>query len=157
ACIKLRRYNLAAQKAVFFLKKQDFRYSGMEIKFSCPTSIPSDIINIAKDNFDRIYKEKTLYRASGIVLFNLEEDKIRQLDLFGSAIRAEELKKLYESVDKVNCKFGKHTVFLGSSFWANKFGAHLTERGNEPERKNLLAKGETKRKRLNIPMFVYKL
>jgi len=47
------------------------------------------------------------------------------------------------------------TVLLGgSSFLANKFGAHLNERGDLSERSKTLLPGETKRKRLGIPMFL---
>ncbi|HLM84263.1 MAG TPA: DNA polymerase IV, partial [Candidatus Bathyarchaeia archaeon] len=154
ACIKLRRHNLAAKQGALFLKLQNFRYSGIEVKFSRPTAIPSDIVNIAREHFDEIFDQKILYRSTGIILFKLGEDKMKQLDLFGESVRAEEMKKLYTSVDKMNEKFGKHTIFLGSSFWANKFSQHSGERGHSPKRKTLLFKGETKRKRLAIPMFV---
>ena len=51
-------------------------------------------------------------------------------------------------------KYGKHTLYLGSSFIANKFGAHLGERGDVATRKQKLLPGETLRKRLAIPMFL---
>ncbi len=51
-------------------------------------------------------------------------------------------------------KYGKHTLFLGTSFLANQFGQHLGERGDIPKRKETLLKGETARRRLGIPMFV---
>lgn len=154
ACIKLRRYNLAAQKGVFFLKQQNFRHIGMEIKFSRPTSSPSEILRIIENVFDDIFDMNCSYRATGIALFNLREDKIKQLDLFCETLRAEELKKLFHGVDEINEKFGKHTIFLGSSFLANTQPQHSQNRGTFPERKNLLFKGETKRKRIGIPMFV---
>lgn len=154
ACIKLRRYNLVAKSGVFFLKLQNFRYFGIEVKFSRPTCIPSDIVNIAREHFGEMFDAGNLYRATGVILLKLGEDKEKQLDLFGEAVRGEVLKKLYDSVDKVNEKFGKHTLFLGSSFLANKFSQHLGDRGDTPQRKNLLVRGETKRKRLAIPMFV---
>jgi len=37
---------------------------------------------------------------------------------------------------------------------ANQFSAHLAERGDLPERNKSLLPGETKRKRLGIPMFL---
>lgn len=154
ACIKLRRYNLSAKSGAFFLKLQNFRYSGIEVKFSRPTSIPSDIIGIAHRHFGEMFENNQPYRATGVTLFKLGEIEDRQLDLFGEAVRSEGMKRLYEGVDKVNGKFGKHTIYLGSSFLANKFSQHLGDRGDIPQRKKLLAKGESKRKRLAIPMFV---
>ena len=77
-----------------------------------------------------------------------------QLDLFGEVLRAERLSKVYQAVDRMREKYGKHAVFLGSSFLAQKFGQHLGERGDEPQRRRQLFRGETKRKRLAIPMFM---
>jgi DNA polymerase-4/DNA polymerase V len=154
ACIKLRRYNLAAKKATFFIKLQSFQYAGLEIKFSRPTSIPSEIIKVIETHFDQVYNKHCQYRATGIMLFNLEEDKVKQLDLFNEALKADELRALYRSIDEINEKFGKHTVFLGSSFLANDAPQHKKERGDLPERKKLLLKGETKRQKIGIPMFL---
>lgn len=156
ACIKLRRHKLAAKSGIFFLKKQTFQHSGIELRFSRPTAIPSDIISLIAGHFDRIYEDGCLYRATGIALMRLEEDSNSQLDLFGEILRAEEMKTLYSSVDEVNNKFGKHTLYLGSSFLANNFSGHLGERGDVPERRKRLFKGETERKRLRIPMLFTK-
>ena len=153
ACIKLRRYNLAAHRGVFFIKLQTFRTVGMEIKFSRPTSIPSEIITVIERDFDRIFDANLLYRATGIVLTHLEEDTTKQLDLFSATLKAEEMKILYKSIDEINEKFGKHTVFLGSSFTANATPQHKKERGDIPERKKITIKGENARQRIGIPMF----
>lgn len=153
ACIKLRRYNLAAKKATFFLKLQSFRYVAVEIKFSRETSSPNEIIRLADENFAKLFNPRELYRATGVVLSKLQEDKIKQLDLFEETLRAENLQKLFQSVDKINEKFGKHTVFLASSFQAHEKPQHQKDRGTESQRKNNLFKGENKRQRIGIPMF----
>lgn len=154
ACIKLRRYNLAATQGTFFLKRQTFRYVGLELKFSRPTAIPSEIIKVIEAHFDEVYDSQCLYRATGIVLFNLEEHTVNQLDLFNHALKAMEMKKLYASVDKINERYGKHTVFLGTSFLAHDHPQHEKERGDRPERKQHLLKGENERQRIGIPMFM---
>ncbi len=153
ACIKARRYNLASLKFFFFLKTQDFRYHGMELKLSQRTAVPSDIINLSRKLFESVYKNNCLYRATGIILADLAEDNFVQADLFGQVIRIESMRNIYKSIDSLDHKYGKHTVYLGSSFNAQKFSRHLGERGDEPERKRTLLKGETKRKHLNIPRF----
>jgi DNA polymerase IV len=153
ACIKARRYKLAATGVTFYLRQQDFRHTGIELKLSRLTAIPSDLINLADEHFDEFFKQNTLYRATGVSLLGLQEDKVSQLDLFGEAVKMIEKKKLYEAVDAVNKKYGKHTLYLGSSFLANKYSQHLGERGDIPERKQNMFRGETKRKRLGIPMF----
>lgn len=154
ACIKLRRYNQAAKNGTFFLKLQSFQYIALEIKFSRPTSIPSEIISVIEKHFDEIFNKRCLYRATGIILSHLEEDQVRQLDLFNEVLHAEDLKKLYKSIDHLNDKFGKHTVFLGASFLARETPQHRKERNDQPERKNIFFKGENKRQKIGIPMFM---
>src|SRR5262245_11493610 len=77
-----------------------------------------------------------------------------QLDLFGEAIRLQRLSNLYESIDTLREKYGKHTVFLGASYLAHTHAQHESERGHLPERQRELLPGETARKRLGIPMFM---
>jgi hypothetical protein len=86
------------------------------------------------------------------MLLGLEENVNPQLDLFGSVTESQALKAVYDSVDKLSARFGKHAVFLGSSFLAHKHGAHLGERGDLSERTKNLFKGESRRRRLAIPM-----
>jgi hypothetical protein len=84
----------------------------------------------------------------------LTEAYYGQLDLFGETIRMQRLSNLYESVDTLREKYGKHTVFLGASFLAHQSAQHDGERGHLPERRQQLLPGETTRKRLGIPMFM---
>ncbi len=155
ACIKARRYHQGAQGAAFFLKGQDFRYSGMEVKFSCPTALPNEIIASARDHFQELYHHGRLYRATGVTLLKLVDYKIIQPDLFGKATHDIALIKVFEGVDELDHKYGKHTVYLGSSFLAEKFSAHLGARGDIPTRTKSLFKGESRRKRLAIPMLMH--
>lgn len=154
ATMKARRYKLAARGAVIFIKTQGFRSAGMEVRLSRPTAFPNDILLAIRPAFDELFNPKMEYRQTGVVLVGLEEDRTVQLDLFGAALRAEQMRRLYDSVDGVRRKYGKHVVHLGSSFLANQFAQHLGERGDIPKRKETLLKGETERKRLGIPMFL---
>jgi hypothetical protein len=36
-----------------------------------------DIVNAARENFARIYSKKNVYRATGVVLFNLATNEVR--------------------------------------------------------------------------------
>jgi hypothetical protein len=94
------------------------------------------------------------YRATGVVLLRLEEDTMRQLELFEDTLKIEKFSRVYQAMDHLREQFGKHTMFLGSSYLAHRFAQHLGARGDAPERTGRLFKGETKRKRLAIPMFM---
>jgi DNA polymerase-4/DNA polymerase V len=154
ACIKIRKHKLAAQRVVIFLRTQEFRDFGLEVELSGPTQFPNDILRAVTHAFEDLFSPATAYRATGVILLKLTEAYYGQLDLFGEAIRMQRLSNLYESVDTLREKYGKHTVFLGASFLAHQSAQHDGERGYLPERQRELLPGETARKRLGIPMFM---
>ena len=153
ATMKARRYHLAAKGVVIFIKTQDFHSAGFKMRLSRPTAFPNEIIHLITAAFNDLFNPKLTYRQTGVVLLDLKADSSIQLDLFDAPLNIEKMLMLYESVDEVRRHYGKHTLILGSSFLANAFGQHLGERGDIPERIEMLLKGETKRKRLGIPMF----
>ena len=154
ACIKARKYKLATQRVVIFIRTHEFRDFGREIDLSGPTQFPHDILHAVHPAFEELFSPATAYRATGVILCKLTEAYYGQLDLFGEAIRMQRLSNLYESVDTLREKYGKHTVFLGASFLAHQSAQHDGERGQLPERQRELLPGETTRKRLGIPMFL---
>jgi DNA polymerase-4/DNA polymerase V len=154
ACVKIRKYKLATQRVVMFLRTQEFRDFGLEVDLSGPTQFPNDILHAVNPAFEDLFSPATAYRATGVILSKLTEAYYGQLDLFGEAIRMQRLSNLYESVDTLREKYGKHTVFLGASFLAHQHAQHDGERGHLPERQRQLLPGETMRKRLGIPLFL---
>jgi DNA polymerase IV len=154
ACIKARKYKLATQRVVIFLRTQQFRDFGLEVQLSGPTQFPNDILRAVTQAFEDLFDPSAAYRATGVILLKLTEAYYGQLDLFGETIRMQRLSNLYESVDTLREKYGKHTVFLGASFLAHQSAQHDGERGHLPERRRELLPGETARKRLGIPMFM---
>ncbi|MBV9159441.1 MAG: DNA polymerase IV [Candidatus Kaiserbacteria bacterium] len=152
ACIKARRWGLSTPEVFFFLKTQDFKYHSCEIKLSHATCVPQDILKVVTDYFPQIFRPRTLYRATGIGLLKLQDSSKTQLDLFGGVLKSEAMRHIYESVDEICERYGKHTVFLASSFGAMTHAAHLGARGDLPTRTSNLMKGETFRQRLNLPL-----
>jgi hypothetical protein len=101
-----------------------------------------------------VFVPDTLYRATGVILHHFSEAYYGQLDLFGEVVRMQRLSNLYESIDALSAKYGKHTVFLGASLPAHLAAQPAGDRGELPERQVHLLPGETARKRLGIPMFL---
>ncbi len=155
ACMRARAYGLVASRVYILLRTQKFEHAGFEVKLSRPTNFPHELITLLKPVFDKLFVSKppTPYRATMISLLGLEVP-IAQPDLFGVSLKVEGYRRLYAGIDEIRKKYGKHTVHLGASYIAQRFSQHQGERGNEAERKNLLFKGESKRKRLNIPVFL---
>lgn len=151
ACIKARRHKLETKKIFVFLKSDDFRYYGLEAKLDGPTAVPTELIKIAKENFSQIFDEKKSYRATGIVLMDLAEAHPPQLDIFGHVARVQKLFKIFASVDGLAQKYGKHTMFVGSSLTAITNRTHLSSRGEKTERQSNLFRGESFRQHLSLP------
>lgn len=152
ACIKARRHGLAPRNIFFFLKTQEFRYSGIELTLTNPLSVPNELLRLVKSSFDKVYRPRTLYRATGIVLMGLEHEEGRQPDLFGEVVAIQKWKPVFAAVDALDSKFGKHTVYLGSTMKALQSSSHLSERGDKPSRQLQLLKGENGRQHLGIPL-----
>ncbi len=152
ACIKARRYSLVARKVCFFLRTQDFHHQGYEIALSRATAFPNEIVGVIAAHFDHVYVTGTRYRLTGVILTHLVENKPLQLNLFDGPLKVERLEKIYEGIDVLDRRFGKHAVFLGSSMPAMTRGPHRGERGEVAMRKLQLFPGETGRKRLGVPM-----
>jgi DNA polymerase-4/DNA polymerase V len=155
ACIKARRYSLAANKIVVFLKKNDFNTIGREAKLSRPCANPLEFSGTIHDLFNACYCPQDIYRATGVVLLDLETDTNTQYTLFDNPIQAEKIKDLYNVADELGQKFGKHTLHLGSSHLIDKLGKG--RRGISTIREQTQLKGETGRRHLGLPLIHVKI
>jgi len=157
ACIKARRYRLAATRIIIFLRKQDFTGSGVELKLSRPTAYPVEIFELLRQGFRQLYQIKALYRQTGVVLAGLIEEKGMQYSLFDDTTKIEKIAKIYESVDLISQKYGKHTVQHAASLPTKLQAQHEGARGDIPVRRAILFRGENKRQRLKLPMLHVKV
>lgn len=153
ACIKARRYDLVAKKVAIFIKDQGFARHGMEIELSRASAYPSDITKLIRPLFDSLYEQGVQYRSTGVILSGLQEETNIQGSLFETPVTLENLKQIYDVVDNMAKKFGKHTVHLAGSLKANTFEQHAGVRGDKPARQQHTLKGEWGRKRLGMPVF----
>lgn len=150
ACIKARRWSLASPSIFFFLKTQDFKYHGCEIELSHATCVPQDILAVVTKHFREVHRRGVLYRATGITLMRLENANTTQLDLFGTVLKSKSVQQVFESVDAICAKYGKHTIFLASSQGAMTHAGHAGDRGEVPQSATRMFRGETARKRLGV-------
>ncbi len=157
ACIKSRRHHLVARRLSVYLKTQEYHYVGLEAHLTRASSYPLDILPILKQLFEQLYRPKTPYRATGVVLSGLTPEGSIQANLFEPILKIEKVQRIYHAVDQLAEKFGKHTVYLGASSSAQRTPQHVKERGDIPDRKENRLKGETSRQHLTIPLLLYKL
>ena len=157
ACIKARRYKLSAARIIVFLRRQDFKDSGVEIKLSSPTAYPANLFSALREGFNSIYNSRELYRQTGVVLAGLVSEENIQHSLFDDIVKIEKLEKIYKAVDSLSERFGKHTIQHASSMPAKLQAQHEGDRGDSPQRKENLFKGEDRRQRLGLPVLNIKV
>jgi len=155
ACIKARRYQLAPQKIVPILKKQNFESVACEIRLTRPSSWPLDLSALLHEAFLDLFRGGEVYRATGIVLLDLVTDTVRQCDLFEDPVKTEKIRAVYAAIDELSGKYGKHTLHLGGSHAIETQGAG--KRGVATVREQTRFYGETKRQHLNLPVLHIKV
>jgi DNA polymerase-4/DNA polymerase V len=157
ACIKARRYHLAANRLIVFLRQQDYQSTGAELKLSRPSAFPSELYTLLREGFRQLYLPATPYRQTGVVLSGLVAESGVQYGLFEDTAKIAKMAKIYESIDELSRKYGKHSVMHGASLATKLQAQHEGERGDVPVRKGDLFKGENKRQRLGLPMLHIKV
>jgi DNA polymerase-4/DNA polymerase V len=157
ACIKARRYRLAATRIIIFLRRQDFRDRGVEIKLSSSTSYPVDLFASLRKGFEGVYNARELYRQTGVVLAGLVPETGIQRSLFDDVAKIEKLARIYSSVDSLSRRFGKHTIHHAVSLPTGLQAQHEGDRGDVPRRKTSLFRGENRRQRLGFPVLDVKI
>ncbi len=157
ACIKARRYKLSATRLILFLRTQEFRDTGVEIRLNRATAYPIDLFGPLREGFDQIYRAGSHYRQTGVVLGGLMPEAGVQYTLFDDTDRIEKFSRIYSAVDMVSEKFGKYAVHHAASLPTKLQTQHEGERGDAPERTTDLFKGETKRQRLGLPVLKVKV
>ena len=157
ACIKARRYKLAATRLVICLRKRDYTGAGVEIKLSRPTAYPIYLFGALRRGFNHIYQRNSFYRQTGVVLAGLVPETGMQYTLFDDPARTEKMARVYNAVDQLSEKFGKHTVLHAASLPTKLQAQHEGERGDVPKRMTDLFMGENKRQRLGLPMLNVKI
>jgi DNA polymerase-4/DNA polymerase V len=112
ACAKARRFNLAAARLSVFLKTRDFKAAGAQIRLSSPAAFPPLLMEALKEGFKYIYAKGYLYRQTEIVL-HLTENV--QYSLFDDIIKIDKIRRIYDSIDVINKRFGRNSVHLAPS------------------------------------------
>lgn len=119
ACAKARRHKMRPRAMRFYLKTQQFTYQGLDIVFPQATSSPIEMMNTINKNLDKVYRKRTLYRATGVCLKNFGGDSATP-DLFGATRQTEKQRAVFSVVDRLASRYGENTVHLGSSLNARK-------------------------------------
>jgi hypothetical protein len=70
---------------------------------------------------------KEMYRACGITLTSLRPESVISNDLFGSSEKSFKRAVVYETVDKLQAKYGRDLVHSAGSLYARKRTRNVSE------------------------------
>lgn len=119
AAQKLRsQRQIAKGLSVFILtdrfKQENYYSNSFFISLPVATSYTPDLIAYAHAGLEKIFRYGYRYKKGGVMLSNIISEDNRQLDLFVSG--TEEIKKtvLMKSVDNIQQRFGRNSIFIGA-------------------------------------------
>jgi len=150
AFIKLRRHQLRTSEVAVSLRLRDYGESALGVSLPQAIHIAQDAIPAVRVMFDRLYVSGATYRSTGVVLASLEDDRKRQYELFETPEAVEKKRRIGATLDSLQRRHGKHTVFLATGLSLNT--APAAERDRPSWRQQHLLKGETRRRRIRIPV-----
>ncbi len=155
ACIKLRRHGLRARYIAAALRKQDYGERSMGARLSRATASVHAMLPALRALFDALYEPGAVYRATVVLLGEIESDPFCQGDLFEDRLRVEKLENIGRAIDAVNHRYGKHHIALGTALFLPRH--RRTERDELPERKRICLPGENDRRRLAFPLLAVRV
>lgn len=151
ACAKARRHNVKGRACRFYLKTQEFTYSGKNLTMSVPLSDPREFLRLIETHFNSVYVVGTKYRAAGFGLYSITPDSATTPDLFGESARVASEAPLLEAVDRINKKYGRHTLHLASSAQALAREGERQRTRRMHRRTRLALDIDHRKKTLNLP------
>lgn len=150
AFIKLRRHQLRTKEMGIYLRRKDYDQRGCSTTFTRGVSNAMEITPAVKMVFDRLYVSGAEYRSTTAVLGGLEDDRQRQYELFENRVQIERMREVGQVVDRINRRYGKHRVFLATGLVLGNI--EVNDRDEPCWRKLNLLQGETRRRRIRIPL-----
>jgi len=127
AAERLRRQKLVASAVGVFIRTNHFadapkKYSNSSIiALETPTAYTPELIKVALQNLNRIFKDKYDYKKAGVYLLDLLADDLIQPNLFNSDFFYNEKKRaLMNTIDNINLRFAKNIVKPAAASITNK-------------------------------------
>lgn len=124
---KLRRQRLAASHITVFISTSRFRLNPAEVysasasrKMMIPTAYTPALIEAAHSLLERVYKPGYEYRKAGIFLTDITFDNAKQQSFF-LKVDDEKQSQIMKAVDKINGRYGRHTVRPGAMGFAHNW------------------------------------
>ncbi len=115
ACSRLRSLKMVARQVNIMLKTQTFNFQAEIVKLDTPTNNPQEMGLAVKKAFQKIFRPRITYRATGVTMKKLQSAGKVQMNLFSSKERTKKLDQVYYQVDKLKQRYGSQIMTLASS------------------------------------------
>ena len=128
AAEKLRQQQQSATAITIFILTNRFKDSYYSNSITLPLPLASnltpELIPAALRGLELIFRENHEYKKAGVIMQGLQPENIRQGNLFLPHYDSDKQQRLMKTVDRLNDKFGKDTLFWAASginpSWATK-------------------------------------
>lgn len=113
-CKKLRFHSLTSGVISIMLRTKDFYILSAKVSLETPTNSEFEFNLKIKEMLDEIYNPNIIYRSCGVTALKLSSQDSCQLSVFNSQ-RLEKNQKLSDVWDKIEEKFGRSKIHLGTN------------------------------------------
>lgn len=113
-CKKLRHLDLVSSGVSIMLRTKDFYILSAKTNFETPVNSEFEFNLKVKELFEEIFNPNLNYRSCGVCALKLTSGNNCQLSLFNSE-RIEKAQKLSDAWDKIEEKFGRAKIHLGTN------------------------------------------
>lgn len=151
ACERARAAHIAPRAMSFYLKTQEFLYGRIELALPVATADPRELLRLIAPRFETLYKPRTEYRATGVSLHSMVPENLVTTDLFGEGSKVQNNAAVFTSLDKLNRRYGRQTVFVGSSMQAINYKEPSRVRKAGKRASDTLVSKAYKRKIFDLP------
>ena len=151
ACEKARLHGLRARAVTVMLKTQAFTYGRVELTLPVATADPRDVLRVLTPHFDKLYRARVEYRATGITLRGLVPEAEFTPDLFGEGDKTVRNLPVLASIDTINRRYGNQSIFLGASMQAVNYREKSRASRAAKRQGKVLMESQYQRKSLDIP------
>ncbi|WP_312766580.1 SOS mutagenesis and repair protein UmuC [Epilithonimonas sp.] len=141
---KLRKQNSCCKVISVFIQTNRFRKElgeykdGFSIVLPNPSSSSIVLAKYANSIFKAIYKEGFYYKKAGVMVSSFVPDNERLINLFEEDIDSKHI-PIMKAIDKLNSKYGKDKIRLGTMSGKNTYGrATLSPEYEEFLKNNIL-------------------
>lgn len=133
ACIKLRKQKGCAKALYVYLESQlpsqEFirQQFSVAVEFAMPTNDTPQVITAAKQCLEDVFQENQRYKKCGVILLDIIPEAHVAPDLFLGGLD-QKRSNLMHTVDAVNARFGKRSVFFGAMGVNSSWGVKIANR-----------------------------